>query len=198
MQSTMSGDALTRHQLMLIDRVSRSSQAGQSSMQYALSAPSSRRKTDRSRPASKKPPLRCQGVDLCKQLVGSTAGVLRYHFEGRLEIQLREDVVWAAEKPERRIASIVDELAPMVVGLINNQDGKIADPLELLEKLKAALRVELEDASSGMLRVEACSQIAGRYRIRVKPVKKHHGGDGRPAKRIERMKSAMDLRRQVA
>ena len=186
MQTETSDEARTRHQLGLINSVPR-----------AISTTPSLGKSGRGlRPASKKPPLRRQGVDLCKQLVGATAGVLRHHFEGSLEVQLREDVVWAAEEPGRRIASIVDELAPMVVELINNQDGKIADPLELLDKLKDALRAELEAADSGTLRMEASSRMTGRYRIRAKSVKKHQAGDGRPAKRFERMKTALDLRRQ--
>lgn len=200
MSINVSTESRTNYQLSLITKASIAFQRSCGSAQYQPSK-SSRVKAGKPKPIPKMPPKRKQGVELNKQIVGSVGGVLRHHFNGCVEVQLNVDGVtanWQAADRSVRVHAIVEQLAPMVVGLIDNQDGKIADVIELPEKVKVALRAELSNADSGMLRFESCSLTPGIYRIKAKPVKKARSGDGRPAKRIERMKTAVELRKRAA
>ncbi|RYX79121.1 hypothetical protein EON76_00090 [bacterium] len=200
MSTIMSVDVRTKHQLSQIAQASAAFQRSCGSAQYQPSK-SSRVKAGKPKPIPKMPPRRKQGVELNKQIIGSVGGVLRDHFGGCVHVQLNTGstvVNWQGVEKSERVGAIAEELSLIVIEHINNQDDKIAHAAELPEKVKAALRAELLSADSGMLRFESCSLVPGVYRIKVKPVRKVRSGDGRPAKRIERMKTAQELRKRAA
>lgn len=143
----------------------------------------------------KKPTKPLEGKALRRHVIGSVAGVLRWHFEGSLEVQLPHGTNWVAVKQEKRVTAIATAVTSEIEDRINSREGKIADsPAALKAEVVRQLTTELLDKNHGTLRVMSCSYAAGVYRVAVKSVPKKHMGDGRPAKRIERMKTAIALR----
>lgn len=129
-------------------------------------------KPDESKSEGKNPPRQKDAVELSKLAVGSVAGVFRRRFDGRVEVQLDKNGVktnWAAVSQDVRVRAIADELLEIVVGSIDNKEGKIApSEVALRRVVKAALLAELSSADAGTLRFKSIGW-PGAYRVWIKP-----------------------------
>jgi hypothetical protein len=150
------------------------------------------------KPPQKKPPKQKSDVALDKQLLGCVYGVLLKK-GGEIVVTLPPKESWAAEHPATRNKALAVKIVDVVLGDINNREDRICKEAELKTKVQDVIEKTLAAGNTQLIRSRSMSISGTQYRVWVKPSNQRgHTGDGRPAKRFERMKTAIELRKRAA